>query len=76
MVVDEGKLVGIVTARDILKVAPEIIEILIESARISETESTFLREEVLAGYCDECGEWSDSLVEVDGRFLCSECRST
>lgn len=76
VVVDEGKLVGIVTARDILKVAPEIIEILIESARISETESTFLREEVLAGYCDECGEWSDSLVEVDGRFLCSECRST
>ncbi|MCS7385622.1 MAG: CBS domain-containing protein [archaeon GB-1867-005] len=76
VVIDEGKLVGIITARDILKVAPEIIEILIESARISEPESAYVGEELLAGYCDECGEWSDSLLEVDGRFLCPDCRST
>lgn len=73
LVMDKGKLVGIITARDILSVAPEVIEILIETVKISEGE--VLHEEVLAGYCDDCGEWSDLLVEVDGKFLCPDCRS-
>lgn len=73
IVLNEGRLAGIITSRDILSVAPEVIEILLETVRISKED--FPYREVFAGYCDECGEWSDVLVEVDGSFLCPDCRS-
>ena len=67
-----GKLVGIITSRDILSVTPELIEIMMEQARIEgeiseEGAST-------SGYCDRCGQWSDDLREVEGEFLCEDCR--
>ena len=70
----KGNLVGIVSSKDILAVTPELIEIIQERARIE----GFVEEEVqhppLAGYCDQCGRWSDTLKEVEGNFLCEECR--
>ena len=75
VVISNGRMVGIITARDILRVAPGIIDILVETAKISDFDETISFEgESLTGYCDECGEWSDSLVEVDGAFLCPDCR--
>jgi hypothetical protein len=38
-------------------------------AEEAEREST-----PLAGYCDNCGVWSDSLTEVNGEFLCEDCK--
>lgn len=71
VVLDRGKLVGVITERDILKVAPALIEVL-TSRR--EVEESYVKE-VQAGFCEVCGEWSDDLVEVNGHFLCEECRS-
>lgn len=75
-VVYKGNLVGVVSSKDILAITPELIEIIQERARI-EGENA-LREAPeyppLAGYCDHCGQWSDTLKEADGRFLCEECR--
>lgn len=74
VVVDKGKMVGIITSSDILSAAPEMIEILMESAR--EMLAAERKElEVMAGYCDNCEEWSDSLKEVDGKFLCEDCQA-
>ena len=28
----------------------------------------------ISGYCDRCGQWSEDLKEVEGQFLCEECR--
>ncbi|RLI12118.1 inosine-5-monophosphate dehydrogenase [Candidatus Bathyarchaeota archaeon] len=71
----KGKLVGIISSRDILAVTPELIEIMQEKARI-ENQSIMEEHEGFssAGYCDSCGEWSDDLREIDGSFLCEECR--
>jgi len=67
-----GKLVGIITSRDILSVTPELIEIMTERARI---ESEAPEEGApTSGYCDRCGQWSDDLREVEGEFLCEDCR--
>lgn len=71
VVLDRGRLVGIVTDRDILKVAPALIEIL---ASKSEVEESYVKE-VQVGQCELCGEWSEDLREVNGHFLCEECRS-
>jgi signal-transduction protein with cAMP-binding, CBS, and nucleotidyltransferase domain len=70
-VMDEGKLVGIVTMKDILQVTPAIIDLASEKSRAG-LESPRTRP-TLGGYCDECETWSDNLVQKDGTFLCSDC---
>lgn len=77
-VIYKGKLVGLVSSKDILAVTPELIEIIQEKAKIGEAAAA--EEEVpeqtpLAGYCDQCGQWSDTLKEGEGDFLCEDCRS-
>jgi signal-transduction protein with cAMP-binding, CBS, and nucleotidyltransferase domain len=74
----KGQLVGIVSAKDILDVMPELLEIIQERALI---EGENIAEEAqkeltpLAGNCDNCGSWSDDLRQVDGQFLCEDCRA-
>lgn len=72
----KGNLVGIISSKDILAVTPELLEIIQERARIEggrEVEEV-PEERPLAGYCDRCGGWSDTLEETEGSFLCEECK--
>ncbi|MEM4312144.1 MAG: CBS domain-containing protein [Nitrososphaerales archaeon] len=70
----KGKLVGIVSMSDLIGVTPELMEILSEKAKIVLGEVRKQRGYV-AGYCDLCNQWSDFLLEMDGKFLCEECRA-
>ncbi|MCX8204339.1 MAG: CBS domain-containing protein [Candidatus Nezhaarchaeota archaeon] len=72
VVMERGKVRGLVVDRDIVRVAPMLVEILAEKASIIVEEP--LVKEGLAGHCDSCGEWSDNLMQVDGQMLCEECR--
>lgn len=72
VVVDKGKMAGIVTSRDIMTTAPELVEILTEATKNRLVSSK--KGDELAGFCDSCEEWSDSLKEMNGQFLCDECR--
>lgn len=81
-VVYKGELVGLISSKDILAVMPELIETiyekaLIEGENMTQTipEETTEEEASLSGYCDRCGGWSDNLKEVDGAFLCEDCRA-
>lgn len=68
----KGRVVGIISMSDIVSVTPELIDVLSEKARIQRGGRREARQ--VAGYCDSCGEWSENLAEIDGRFLCEECR--
>ncbi|UCE16597.1 MAG: CBS domain-containing protein [Candidatus Bathyarchaeota archaeon] len=73
----KGNLVGIISSKDILAITPELMEIIQEKARIEGGNAV---EETpwhppLAGYCDQCGQWIDDLQEIEGRFLCEDCRT-
>ncbi|MCX8170976.1 MAG: CBS domain-containing protein [Candidatus Bathyarchaeota archaeon] len=70
----KGQLVGIISSKDILSVTPELIEIIQERAKISAGEEV-VESLPLAGYCDNCGAWSDNLREADGTYLCEDCYS-
>ncbi|MBM5805946.1 MAG: CBS domain-containing protein [Candidatus Verstraetearchaeota archaeon] len=72
VVVERGEMTGIITSRDILSTAPELVEVLTEASRNRLMPSR--KGELLAGYCDNCEEWSDTLKESNGQFLCEECR--
>jgi predicted transcriptional regulator len=66
------RLVGIISISDILAITPELFDIISEKAMIMTGEST-RQPTYLAGYCDYCNQWSDSLLEIDGKFVCAEC---
>lgn len=70
----KGKLVGIISLKDILQVTPEIIDLIREKIKLAESVVTERKQELMEGYCDSCGEWSDSLSIIEGQFLCEECR--
>ncbi|MEM3436940.1 MAG: CBS domain-containing protein [Nitrososphaerales archaeon] len=68
-----NKLVGIITMSDIISVTPEVMDVISEKALIMAGEPR-KKKGYLAGYCDSCNQWSDYLLELDGRFLCEDCR--
>lgn len=70
----KNRLVGIVSVKDILQVTPEILEIVRENMRIRGITLPTRVEGYVEGYCDSCGEWSDMLLNVDGQYLCEDCR--
>ena len=68
----KGAVKGVLSIKDILKVTPEIIEIVKEQMKLRGAAQS--KEPYMEGYCDSCGEWSDMLVRVDEQYLCEECR--
>lgn len=69
---DKLELVGIVSTTDITRIAPMVFVVASEHEKLRETEER-LKPPPLAGYCEECGEWSDLLEEINGKFICKEC---
>jgi len=67
----DDKLVGIVSERDLLEALPGMYEIMVEKAKVENVEPT---SPYYDGFCDECGQWSDRLKEIDGRMYCEDCR--
>jgi CBS domain-containing protein len=73
----KGDLLGLISSKDILGVMPELIEIIQERTRIEGTggsEETEVEETPLSGYCDRCGLYSEDLKDVNGQYLCEDCR--
>lgn len=66
---NEGKVVGIVTNRDVIKYSTEYLETLIEQAKIKGE----LKQDYSAfGKCELCGQPSHLLFK-DSRFVCDNC---
>lgn len=61
VVVDKEEVVGILTSIDLLSYAEEIGE--------AEEER-----EVGPRMCESCGEYVNNLTEVNGRFVCEDCK--
>jgi len=73
-VVYKRRLAGLVSLKDILQVTPEILEIVKENMRIRGITLPRSMEGYVEGYCDSCGEWSDMLLNVEGQYICEDCR--
>ena len=70
-VVSMGKLIGIISTREIAKVAPSALEILTEHLRIEEPME--VPEETNSGDCDLCGNYSEELHNVNDMWICDSC---
>jgi len=74
IVLQNGKLKGIITSNDIVDITPALIDVMAEKSKISPVEK--VKESApLSGYCDRCGSWADELKSQDGQFLCDDCAS-
>ncbi len=73
-VVNNGSLVGILTSTDVLKVSPELTEFLVENARMENQNGYSTDVNPFQGVCEGCGNFMDNINEIDGKFLCEECK--
>ncbi len=72
-VVSGGKLMGILTENDILRISPSLMEITREWAKINSSGPSAESDIVISGYCEVCGSYSDMLTQNNGRLLCRDC---
>jgi len=77
-VVENSKLVGIVTDIDLIAVSAEMGSIFSDLLALHR-EKIFTAEppqKIFRGICEECGDNVDELSLVDGKLLCESCRET
>lgn len=71
-VIKEGKLVGMLTENDIIRVWPSLIEVTREWDRAG-LATEFARG--VEGHCEACGVYSTHLVWDRNLLVCPECRA-
>lgn len=72
-VIENGKLMGMVSDKEILLISPELINILSEKLKIRVDRVADPTREI-SGICENCESYSDHLVNEGGRWLCEGCR--
>jgi signal-transduction protein with cAMP-binding, CBS, and nucleotidyltransferase domain len=72
VVVQGGKLKGIITSNDIVDITPALIDVMAEKSQIAPVQKT-KEAATLSAYCDKCGSWADEMKSVDGQFICDDC---
>jgi len=77
-VVEKGKLIGLITTNDILRIDPGLFQAIAETIKIKEEKSKFKRHGIQAerksGICEECGIF-ELLYQDETQWLCDECYS-
>lgn len=71
-VIENGRLIGIITQKDVLRFSPTLLEISREWSKI-ESNVPYRKSQIFSGKCEDCGALSTNLREVDGRLLCEDC---
>ena len=73
IVMDDGKLVGIISLSDIARSSPEMIDLLEYKLKMREGPPE-IREKFTSGICDSCGNYEENLELERGQWLCGDCR--
>jgi CBS domain-containing protein len=68
-IIKNNELVGMVTNKDILKHAPELLDIVLEKAKV---KGRYVEDPISFGSCELCGA-STNLIFKENKFLCSTC---
>lgn len=69
-VVKDGRLIGILTENDIVRIWPHLIEVTREYARLGLDQEL----KAVEGHCEVCGVYSDSLVFDKKLLACPDCQ--
>lgn len=69
---ESKKLLGFLTLKDVLKIEPQLFELVAEKAEMQ--ASAPLRVAGQEGFCAECGNYANDLARVNNRLLCGYCQ--
>ncbi len=73
-VCENGRLVGMLTENDVIKLSPALIEITREWSKILGRSRPGQDSVSMGGYCESCRSYSDELHMIEGELLCPECQ--
>jgi len=73
-VVDEKKLIGLLTLKDVLKIEPQLFEILVERFELREEERKPVHTKETADICQTCGKLTDKLFLFNKAMVCADCK--
>lgn len=71
-VIANGKIEGILTDKELLATAPEMLDVLSEKLK-ARAERVVSMHDVISGICENCEGYSDNLHNSNGRWLCEDC---
>jgi CBS domain-containing protein len=75
VVTRNDQVLGIIAESDIIRVEPELHFLIRERSRLeARVTPTEPREILLAGFCEECENYSGRLKNINGTWLCEDCR--
>lgn len=72
-VIENKKLIGIISLSDIAKTSPEMVDLLEYRIKMRSFEPE-IKENLTSGICDSCGNYNDDLKNVNDQWLCEDCR--
>jgi len=73
---DDGNIVGFLTMKDILKIEPQLFDLLVEKISLREEKSKPISGgKFEEGMCESCGNFSYMLRDEAGLKLCPDCSS-
>ena len=71
-VIDNGKIVGVLSLSDVAKTSPELVNVL--EMRLEMKAEPYAEAEHTSGLCDNCDNFSADLRKVGDRWLDETCR--
>jgi len=73
-VVEKNKMVGLLTLKDVLKIEPQLFELLVEKFELrEETRKPISRIIENEGICQSCGAYAENVQKVNRSLLCERC---
>ncbi len=73
-VVDKEKMIGLLTLKDVLKIEPQLFDLLVEKFELKEEERKPIHNvKEKEGVCNLCGNYSENIIEKDNVFVCPKC---
>ena len=74
-VIDDDKLLGLLTLKDILKIEPQLFDLLVEKFELREEEKKPInRFSPSEGICQICGEYFEKLNQIGSSRICDHCK--
>ncbi len=72
---ENNQKIGMITESDMVRVAPELHFLIRERSQLeAQLSPTETQEVTFAGFCEECGNYSADLRNVNGKWICEESR--
>jgi len=74
-VLHNREMLGLLTTKDILKLQPQLFELLVDRIELREAErKANLLPKEKEGICNLCGNYSEEVFLIKGSYVCEDCR--